>query len=93
MNRRNAIMLLSLGIVGAGAGHLFVRRHDVAHAGHPSDNQHSYKITNDMNNDPNPSTIEPISLSDEEWQQRLSQEAYYVLRKEGTERAFYQPAK
>ena len=30
--------------------------------------------------------IEKLDLSDSEWQARLSQEEYYILRKEGTER-------
>ena len=30
--------------------------------------------------------IEKLELSDSEWQARLSQEEYYILRKEGTER-------
>ena len=29
-----------------------------------------------------------INLSDEEWKKRLDKEAYKVLRKKGTERAF-----
>jgi len=34
------------------------------------------------------SAIIPIKLADSEWKQRLSPEAYYVMRKQGTERAF-----
>ena len=34
----------------------------------------------------NPQTIEPISLSKEEWQTHLSKSEYYVLRRAGTER-------
>ena len=30
--------------------------------------------------------VEKLELSDSEWQARLSQEEYYILRKEGTER-------
>ena len=38
-----------------------------------------------------PDTIEKLTLSDAQWRERLSEEAYYVLRKEGTERAFTSP--
>jgi peptide-methionine (R)-S-oxide reductase len=31
-------------------------------------------------------SIEKLELTDAEWQARLSEEEYYILRKEGTER-------
>ena len=34
----------------------------------------------------NAMAIEKLELSDSEWQSRLSEEEYYILRKEGTER-------
>ena len=34
----------------------------------------------------NTMAIEKLELSDSEWQSRLSEEEYYILRKEGTER-------
>ena len=33
-------------------------------------------------------TVFPIQLSDAEWKSKLSDDQYYILRKQGTERAF-----
>jgi peptide-methionine (R)-S-oxide reductase len=40
---------------------------------------------------PGTAKIEPLVLTDAQWQQRLTPAAYNVLRKEGTERAFTSP--
>lgn len=40
---------------------------------------------------PLPADIDPMSLSEDEWMQRLSPEAFKVARKHGTERAFSHP--
>ena len=41
--------------------------------------------------DAHPEQIEPFSLDNVEWKMRLEEDAYYVLRKEGTERPFTSP--
>ena len=38
--------------------------------------------------DLNPETVEPFDLDEAEWKMRLDEDAFYVLRKEGTERPF-----
>lgn len=45
----------------------------------------------DLELNPNPTTVEPFKLSDDGWKKRLEADAYYVLREEGTERAFSSP--
>ena len=35
--------------------------------------------------------LEKLTLSDDEWRKKLSPEQYYILREEGTERAFTSP--
>jgi len=41
--------------------------------------------------DPNPNIIEPLTLDKDTWRERLSAEAFHVLRTEGTERPFTSP--
>ncbi|OOV87808.1 peptide-methionine (R)-S-oxide reductase MsrB [Oceanospirillum linum] len=44
----------------------------------------------EASNKPN-QDIAPLNLSPEEWKQRLNDQQFYVLREEGTERAFTSP--
>jgi peptide-methionine (R)-S-oxide reductase len=39
----------------------------------------------------NPATVTPFRLSKKDWQSALTEEQFYILRKEGTERAFTSP--
>lgn len=75
MNRRT---VLGVGLVGtASALHLFNTNSRVAHA-----------MKKELQLDLNPDTIEKFTLDSVEWKMRLDEEAFYVLRKEGTERPF-----
>ncbi|MBT8114190.1 MAG: peptide-methionine (R)-S-oxide reductase MsrB [Arenicella sp.] len=51
----------------------------------------SYAMKNKLQLDPNPENVEPFTLDEVEWKMRLDEEAYYVLRQEGTEAPFSSP--
>lgn len=85
INRRTVLSISATSLIGGITGISWLQAQE-------SDNETSTKtqknMTDSLNLEPNPDTVESIELSKSEWQARLSDEAFYVLRKEGTERAF-----
>ncbi len=89
MNRRT---LLSLGVTGAVGGlawRLAIGQNTTSTKDQLDMTESTLEILEGL--DANPSSIEPLKLSSEQWQSVLDQDAYYVLRKEGTERPFTSP--
>lgn len=85
MNRRT---LLSASAVGFAAGTLGINWLRAQEADATNETQTQNTMTNLPNLEANPGTIEPFELSKSEWRERLSEQAYDVLRSEGTERSF-----
>ena len=88
MKRRTAILYSSLGLIGAGtliaATASTSSKDDKATLNTDAKN----KTMTDLNLDPHPETVTEFTLTDEQWKERLDDQAYYVLRHEGTERPF-----
>ena len=88
MNRRKALLLSAIGIACVGTYRL---ASSSGYAEKKPNAPAKVKKMTDLNLASNPETITPLSLSDEEWKQRLEEFPYYVLREEGTERPFTSP--
>ena len=87
MNRRTLLSVSAIGLAGgvAGIGWLSAQEND---AKTPSLATNKKSMNDSIELEPHPSKVEAFNLEKSQWQARLSDEAYYVLRTEGTERPF-----
>ncbi len=86
MNRRTLLSISALGLAGGSFAGAMLWAPGQSLANDTSDDDTD--MNNDLNLDPNPKSVERLELSKAEWKERLSDEAFYVLRTEGTERPF-----
>lgn len=93
MNRRTAISLSLLGLAGATtylrAASSNSDNHSTGQKTSPA--REKRPMTTDFELEAHPEKIENLSLNEEQWRQRLTPDAFYVLRQEGTERPFTSP--
>ena len=89
MNRRTLLAITSVGLIG---GVSWLRAEEQTSSTFIKPNKKDKKAMTDLNAlESNPEVVEKIDLDKSEWQAQLSEESFYVLRKEGTERAFTSP--
>lgn len=89
MNRRTLLSITAAGFIG---GVSWLRAEDQKSVTtHTRQNKGNQAMTDLSKLDPNPVVVNKIDLDKKEWQTQLSEEAFYVLRKEGTERPFTSP--
>ena len=85
MNRRNLLIAVGLGALGT-ASWIQANQKSKSTPGKES------SMTSDIHQtDSFPDEIQKWTLSKDDWKSRLTEEQFYVLRKEGTERPFTSP--
>lgn len=86
MNRRTLLSISALGIAGGSIAGAMLWPPEQSLANDTSDDDTD--MNKNLNLDPNPESVERFELTKAEWKERLDDEAFYVLRTEGTERPF-----
>lgn len=91
MNRRKTLIYTSLGIVSSIPLFNALKADNDETPLTSSNNSMTKDKKKLLQLDPHPAVIEPFELDPVDWKMRLDDDAYYVLREEGTERPFTSP--